>query len=108
MDEFRAKWTDIKCKRRVEIHINSYSVDEFKRSSMEKLKHRENAQISRIFSVKDPKVDVVYISPFTLTNEVYDYYRKILELGELEKPEERFNVIIPENYVKFREHMSLT
>ena len=58
--------------------------------------------------MKDPKIDVVYICPFTLTSEVYDYYRKILELGELEKPEERFHIVIPENYVKFKESMSLT
>ena len=75
---------------------------------MEKFKHRENAQIARIFSVKDPKIDVIYISPFALTSEIYDYYRKILELGELEKPESRFWIIVPENYVKFHEHMSLT
>ena len=90
------------------MHINSISLDELKRRSIEKLKHKENAQITRIFSVKDPKVDVIYVAPFTLTNEVYDYYRTILELGELENPEERFHVVIPENYVKFHEHMSLT
>lgn len=108
MDEFWTKWPEIKAKRRVEIHINSYSVNESKRKSMEKFKHRENSQISRIFSVKDPKVDVIYVSPFTITNEVYNYYKKILELGELENPDKRFHIIVPENYVKFHEHMSLT
>lgn len=108
MKEFRKRWPEIKKKRRVEIHINSYSFSETKRLSMEKFKQRENSQISRIFSVKDPKVDVIYIAPFTLTNEVYEYYKKILELGELEKPENRFHVVVPENYVKFKETMSLT
>jgi len=54
---------------------------------MEKFKHWENSQISRIFAVKDPKIDVVYITPFALTSEVYDYYKKILELGEIEAPD---------------------
>lgn len=108
MKEFRRRWPEIKKKRRVEIHINSYSFSEQKRLSMEKFKQRENSQISRIFSVKDPKVDVIYVSPFTLTNEVYEYYKKILELGELEKPENRFHIVVPENYVKFKESMSLT
>lgn len=108
MKEFRRRWPEIKKKRRVEIHINSFSFSEAKRLTMEKFKQRENSQISRIFSVKDPKVDVIYIAPFTLTNEVYEYYKKILELGELEKPENRFHVVVPENYVKFKETMSLT
>lgn len=51
---------------------------------------------------------MIYVTPFALTSEVYDYYKKILELGEIEFPEKRFFVIVPENYVKFHEHMSLT
>ena len=31
---------------------------------MEKFLQRENAQITRIFSMKDPNVDVIYVSPF--------------------------------------------
>ena len=65
-------------------------------------------QISRIFSVKDPNVDVIYICPYPLTTEIYNYYLKILELVEIEEPERRFVVIVPENYVKFPRHFSLT
>ncbi len=36
MEEFKAKWPEIKKRRRVEIHINSISVEEIKRVSMEK------------------------------------------------------------------------
>ena len=75
---------------------------------MEKFKHKENAQISRIFGVKDMKIDVIYVSPFTFTTEIYDYYKKILELGEIENPESRFHIVVPENYVKFHDHLSLT
>ena len=76
--------------------------------SIEKFKQKENAQIARIFSVKDPSVDVIYVSPFTLTNDVYKYYLKILELVEIENPEKRFNIIVPENYVKFPQHFSVS
>jgi hypothetical protein len=81
-------------------------VSEMQRMTMEKFAQRENAQISRIFSIKDPNVDVIYISPFTLTNDVFKYYVKILDLVEIEAPEKRFNVIVPENYVKFPQHFS--
>jgi hypothetical protein len=30
MEEFKNKWPEIKSKRRIEIHINSYSIDEWK------------------------------------------------------------------------------
>lgn len=39
MNEFKTKWPEIKSKRRVEIHINSISIDEWKRSTMDKFKH---------------------------------------------------------------------
>lgn len=36
MEDFKKKWSDIKQKRRVEIHVNSISINEMKRISMEK------------------------------------------------------------------------
>lgn len=99
--EFKRCWPQIKQQRRFEIHINSYSISEMRRLSIEKFKQKENAQIARIFSVKDPNVDVIYICPFKLTAEVEKYYMKILELVEIESPRKRFHIIVPENYVKF-------
>jgi hypothetical protein len=43
MDEFKDKWPSIKTRRRVEVHINSVSIEELKRISMEKFLQRENA-----------------------------------------------------------------
>jgi len=61
-----------------------------------------------LFSVKDPHVNIIYICPFPLTTEIYNYYLKILELVEIEHPEKRFTIIVPENYTKFQDHLSLT
>lgn len=43
-----------------------------------------------------------------MTNEIYNYYLKILELVEIENPERRFTIVVPENYTKFAAHMSLS
>ena len=43
-----------------------------------------------------------------LTSEVTKYYMKILELVEIENAAGRLQIVIPENYVKFKGHMSLT
>lgn len=51
-----------------------------RRMTIENLKQQENAQISRIFRLKDPNVDVIYVSPYVLSAEVTKYYMKILEL----------------------------
>jgi hypothetical protein len=76
--------------------------------SLEKYKQRENAQIARIFRMKDPNVDIVYVAPFMLTSEVSKYYMKILELCDIDNAAGRLHVVVPENYVKFKGHLSLT
>ena len=83
MEEFKTRWPDIQQRRRVEVHINSISISELQRISMEKFLQRENAQLSRIFALKDPNVDVVYVSPFQMTSDVLGYYLKILEIGDI-------------------------
>jgi hypothetical protein len=106
-EEFKARWPEIKRKKRIEIHINSLSCAELKRISMEKFLQRENAQIARLFAVRDPNVDVVYVSPFTLTSDVTGYYMKILEIGDIENGLSRVNIVVPENTHRFPHHFSL-
>jgi len=36
MEEFRQKWPAIKTRKRIEIHVNSLSIEEAKRISMDK------------------------------------------------------------------------
>jgi hypothetical protein len=61
-----------------------------------------------MFSLKDPNVDIIYISPFPITDEVFNFYLSIFEMLEFENAEKRIHFIVPENYVKFRGHYSLT
>jgi hypothetical protein len=42
-EEFKVKWPEIKKQKRIEIHINSYSLSELQRLTMEKLKQKENS-----------------------------------------------------------------
>lgn len=34
-------------------------------------------QISRLFNLKDPLVDIIYIAPYDLPSEVISYYNKV-------------------------------
>lgn len=108
MEEFRQKWPAIKTRKRIEIHVNSLSIEEAKRISMDKFLQRENAQISRIFATKDPNVDIIYVSPFQMTPDVLGYYTKILEIGDIESGNKRVHFVVPENIERFPNHFSLT
>jgi len=107
MEEFKKKWKDIKKRKRVEVHVNSISLDELKRISMEKFLQRENAQISRIFNLKDPLVEVIYVTPFQMTNDILGYYMKILEIGEIDNATQKITFITPDNVQRFPHHYSL-
>ena len=107
MDEFKQRWPAISQRRRVEVHINSLSISELQRISMEKFLQRENAQLSRIFAMKDPNVDVIYVSPFQMTSDVLGYYLKILEIGDINGTQGRLHFIVPDNVNKFPHHFSL-
>jgi len=108
MEEFKQKWPAIKKRKRVEIHVNSLSIEESKRISMEKFLQRENAQLSRIFASKDPDVDIIYVSPYQMTPDVLGYYMKILEIGDVDASTSRVQFITPENIDRFPNHFSLT
>ena len=95
-------------RRRVEVHIASLSIDELKRISMEKFLQRENAQLSRIFALKDPNVEVIYVTPFQMTSDVIGYYMKILEIGDVKDAQSRLNIVVPDNIHKFPHHFSLS
>lgn len=107
-DMFKQKWSMIKQIKRIEIHINSMSIEEIKRISMEKFLQRENSQLSRIFAVKDPNVDIIYVSPFQMTPDVMGYYMKILEIGSIDASSNRVQFVVPENIDRFPSHFSLT
>ena len=47
---------------------------------------REGGQLSRLCAVADPLVEVVYVSPCVLPETVMAYYRKMIEVGEVQLP----------------------
>lgn len=105
-EDFRLNWKEIKLGRRVEIHINSYSFEDSKRLTMEKFLQRQNTQITRIFNIKDPLVEIIYVSPFDLPSEIINYYHKVLDLGEIHDYKDRLHFIWPENHINFPSHFS--
>lgn len=42
-----------------------------------------------------------------MTNDVIGYYMKILEIGDINNPNSRLNILTPDNINKFPHHFSL-
>ena len=107
--EFKRNWKTIKNSPRIEIHINSLSYSSYKNTTIEKFSEKENNQLGgRIISLLDPNVDIVYISPYILSNEILSYYFSILQTLGVTNGKERFHLIVPDSCEKIPPNFSLT
>lgn len=95
MEDFKQNWKFIKDAPRVEIHINSLSYSSYKNCTIDKFKQQQNNQLSRIMSLKDPNVEIIYIAPFEIDKDALSYYFSIMKTLGIEKVKERFHVLIP-------------
>jgi hypothetical protein len=77
---FSQSWKSIKSARRVEIHVPSLSCQPLVRQMLPNQKIKENLQLARLCAVQDPLVEVIYVSPFALTDAVTAYYSKMIEV----------------------------
>lgn len=107
MQSFRERWPRIVRRRRVVVHIPSLSFTCAQRESIHNFTTRENGQFARLCAVADPLVDVVYVSPVPVSDEVRSYYLKLLDVGGVKNAEARVKFLVPENAHRFHDHMSL-
>ena len=80
LKKFKKEWQDIKGIERVEIHLNSFSYSEDQRLTMENYLQRANSQIARIFACRDSLVEIIYITPIELDDEIINYYSKVKKI----------------------------
>ena len=75
------------------------------RSQADHFRSQENAQIGRIGSLNNPNVEIIYISPVEVSDELKEYYCKLLLLPNQDTSMEhmkcRLTFITPENYKIF-------
>jgi len=62
--------------------------------------------MTRIFCLRDPNIEIIYVAPYALPKEIISYYYKICELGELQNYKERIHFIWPENFNEFPSYFS--
>lgn len=80
---WRNTYSTFKQKRRIYIHIPSLSLSHYHRTSIheQQLSLIQNSSLSRICDIMNDDIDVIYIAPFQLNHDVYQYYLKLLEVG---------------------------
>ena len=107
---------------RVEIHVPSLGHGEHVRLTTPRFQLSQAMQIARLCASADPGVHVVYVSPIDLSEDLVDYYQRVLSLsrgardgGEDGDPaatprlgdRSSFTVVVPELASRFPAHYTL-
>lgn len=107
-DKFKQDWPTMKDSKRLEIHLPSLSYDESLRVTMDRFSVRQNLQIARLFNLQDENLSMIYISGFSIPEEIMSYYRRVLELSGIGGIDRRLKVIHPSVQGSILPHMSIT
>ena len=97
-EKFCGQWHTIRSRARVEVHIASLSRPTGQRRTLSNLAARQNSQMARLCRLSDPLVDVVYVCPFPLSDDVAQYYHKLLGVGGVSEAGSRYRIVYPENF----------
>nr|XP_056721734.1 IQ domain-containing protein H [Euleptes europaea] len=100
-----ANWNRIRTSTRTVIHIPSLGYTQHVREATPDFAIHQGSQIGRLCEIQDPNVDVVYVSPLQLTEELRQYYHKLLGLQaavssgdpkDITDLQDRFKILTPE------------
>ncbi|XP_048024439.1 LOW QUALITY PROTEIN: IQ motif-containing protein H [Megalobrama amblycephala] len=105
-ESLAAKWKHITSAKRTIIHVPSLGYSQHQRLSLRGFDVLQNTQMGRLCEIRDENIEVIYVSPVCLGEDVLQYYTHLLglqtaiELGDASAPEsncaKRFTILMPE------------
>ena len=108
MNTFKKKWDENQDKERIEIHINSLSYDSYTNCKIDKFILKESLQLNRLIRLIDPNLEIIYILPFHLSEEIVSYYYTTLKAVGIDNIEKRVHFLIPESCEFFPNNFCLS
>ena len=96
MNNFKKDWDNNQDKLRIEIHINSLSYDSYNNCKIDKYILKESLQLNRLIRLIDQNLEIIYILPFNLSEEILSYYYSTLKTVGIENIEKKVHFLIPE------------
>ena len=107
-NDFKAKWDNIQDLTRVEIHFYSISNDSYHNCLIDKFSMKECLQLDRLIRLVDSNIEIIYILPCQIPDEILTYYFSLLESIGVKNIENRLHLIIPEATEYFPNNYSLS
>ena len=95
-NDFKLRWEKIQNSSRVEIHYYSISNDSYNNCLIDKYSLKEALQLNRLIRLVDPNIEMIYILPFHINEEILTYYISLLESMGIKKIEDRLHILVPE------------
>ena len=96
-NKFKEEYNEIQSGPRIEIHINSISFkDNYNNCITDKFSMKETLQLSRLIKLIDPNLEIIYIIPYELPEEIISYYFSIMDKLGIKDIDNRVHFIIPE------------
>lgn len=95
-------------KKIYEIHINSISYSSNVNCTISKYNERQNNQLTRLISLMDERVHIIYISSFEIPEDVISYYVSILNTIGITNVKERIHFLVPDACTLLPRHYCLS